>query len=388
MSEQEQPVYFFDASNGAVYLSEKDLPKKKSRLYLVFNREFLYYRNFSIDSNKRVKDNYLLNIQSHYIPFQDDYMNIIYGHEKGAAKNYFFWVGPSTTDVEVESFFFDEVPESLIFKGDPAAVKDYRVFVFERLSGYEIIYFNADNGDFYSLFEKDESNIAAAVITLARKFSLQDTIPVLTEVNLLMPGRGECSYDFQIHHFDGDRARCFFLPHSFPVRKKFSNISRSKQLKNLTNIINMWDRHLNIIMVILLGVLLLNVALFVYLNNHKEELDQSFGIVQKMLSRADRVEFQLNKIRDKISHYPDHMLYLQAVSDAMDPEAVLIGYSLTEDGITIEGYSPNSLEILNGLRKSGYFKEVKFKSTVTKNVYSQKEKFEIEMVLPGGGGET
>lgn len=387
MSEQVQPVYFFDASNGAIYLSEKDLPKKKSRLYLVFNREFLYYRNFSIDSNKRVKDNFLLTIQSHYIPFQDDYMNIIYGHEKGAARNFFFWVGPSTTHVEVESFFFDEVPESLIFKGDPAAVKDYRVFVFKRLSGYEVIYFDAGNGNFYSLFEKEESKIAAAVITLARKFSLQGTIPVLTEINPHIPGHGDCSYDFQVHQFDGERARYFFLPHSFPVKKKFSNISRSKQLKNLTNIISMWDRHLNIILVILLSVLLLNMALFFYLNNHKEELDQSFGIVQKMLNRADRVEFELTKIRDKISQYPDHMLYLQAVADAMDPEAVLIGYSLTEDGITIEGYSSNSLEILNGLRKSGNFKEVKFKSTVTKNVYSEKEKFEIEMVLPGKGGD-
>ena len=52
-----------------------------------------------------------------------------------------------------------------------------------------------------------------------------------------------------------------------------------------------------------------------------------------------------------------------------------------EGKILIEGYSPDSLGILTALRKTNQFQDVRFKTTVTKNVQSQKEKFEIEILL-------
>jgi hypothetical protein len=73
MSETMQSVYFFDPATGDIYPSEQDLPLKKSRLYLVINREQLFFRMFSIDSKKRMKDSHILNIQRHFIPFNDQF---------------------------------------------------------------------------------------------------------------------------------------------------------------------------------------------------------------------------------------------------------------------------------------------------------------------------
>jgi hypothetical protein len=75
------------------------------------------------------------------------------------------------------------------------------------------------------------------------------------------------------------------------------------------------------------------------------------------------------------------MRYLKTIAQCLDENSVLIGYSLGDGRILIEGYSPDSLGVLTALRKSNQFQDVRFKTTVTKNVYSQKEKFEIEILL-------
>lgn len=379
-------VYFFDPVTGDIYPSEQDLPLKKSRLYLVINREQLFFRMFSIDSRKRMKDSHILNIQRHFIPFNDQFLNIIYSSEKQQEKKFFSWVGQSIASmVNVESYFYDEVPESLIFKGDPAEARNYRFFVFKRMTGFEIIYYNG--ADFYSLFEKDRSHIWTHIITLIRKFSPADTnnIKVLTEVDLgalegTGSGRSYGHYDIGVDFID-DKSRYFFLPDHYPVKKKFSNISENKQLKSIKNIIRRWNRHLNIIIFLLLLTVLILAVGFVFLKKDNERFKEQFAGVQQILSASEQVEFRLNRIKQKIAAYPDHLLFLETIADCLGDDSMLIGYALEKGKILIEGYSGNSLELLDRLRKSGLFKEVKFSSTVTKNVYSQREKFEIEILL-------
>lgn len=379
-------VYFFDPATGDIYPSEQNLPAKKNRLYLVINREQLFFRMFAVDSKKRMKDSHILNIQRHFIPFNDQFLNIIYSSEKQREKKFFSWVGQSIASmVNVESYFYDEVPESLIFKGDPAAARDYRFFVFKRMTGFEIIYYNG--ADFYSLFEKDQAHIWPHIITLIRKFSPADTnnIKVLTEVDLgplegTGSGRSYGHYDISVDFID-DKSRYFFLPDHFPVKKKFSNISENKQLKSIKNIIRRWNRHLNIIIFLLLLMVLILAAGFVFLKKDNGRFKEQFAGVQQILNASEQVEFRLNRIKQKIAAYPDHLLFLETIADCLGDDSMLIGYALGEGKILIEGYSGNSLELLDRLRKSGLFKEVKFSSTVTKNVYSQREKFEIEILL-------
>ncbi|MCP4155472.1 MAG: PilN domain-containing protein, partial [bacterium] len=105
----------------------------------------------------------------------------------------------------------------------------------------------------------------------------------------------------------------------------------------------------------------------------------------QMLDKSDAIEYRLNKLKKKLAVYPDHMLYLKTVAESMDEEAVLIGYNIGDGRITLEGYSSDSLAFLSLLRKSGHFKEVKFKTAVTKNAYSKREKFEIDILLLEGG---
>ncbi|MCP4150045.1 MAG: hypothetical protein GY757_20025, partial [bacterium] len=155
MSDTTNTVYFFNSENGEIYRTQEELPKKKSHLYLVINRENLYFGSFPIDTKKRLKDTDILNIQGHFIPYKDQFTNIIYNTDRKGTleKRFFFWIGPPLAGNEVESYFYDEIPESLIFKGDPEEIKNYTLFVFTRAGGYEIIYFNGE--DFYSLFEKE-----------------------------------------------------------------------------------------------------------------------------------------------------------------------------------------------------------------------------------------
>ncbi|MDQ1354689.1 MAG: ral secretion pathway protein [Acidobacteriota bacterium] len=386
MSETTLSVYFFNPVSGDIYPSEQDLPSKKSRLYLVINREQFFFRMFAIDSKKRMKDSHILNIQRHFIPFNDQFLNIIYSSEKQQEKKFFSWVGRSL--VNVESYFYDEVPESLIFKGDPSLARNYRFFVFKRMTGFEIIYYNG--ADFYSLLEKDQSRIWANIITLIRKFSPTDTnkIKVLTEVDLgSLEGTGPAGensaygqYDISVDFIDS-KSRHYFLPDHSPIKKKFSNISENKQLKSIKNIIRRWNRHLNIIIFLLLLSVLILAAGVVSFKKDNERFKEQFASVQNILSASEQVESRLNRIKQKIAAYPDHLLFLETIADSLGDDSMLTGYALEEGKIRIEGYSGNSLELLDRLRKSGLFQEVKFSSTVIKNVSSQREKFEIEIIL-------
>lgn len=390
MNETTQPVYFFNPVNGDIYLSEAELPPKKSRLFLVINRELLFFRMFSIAAKKKMKDSHILNIQRHFIPFNEPFLNIIYSNEKQLEKKYFSWVGREisslTSMIDVKSYFYDEVPESLLFKGNPAQIRDYRFFVFKRMTGYEIIYLN--DTDFYSLFEKDISQIWNQIIALIRKFPLTgtDKINVLTEVDPgALPektGTGSVSDHYDINmDFIADNAGYFFLPDYAPLKKKFSNISENKQLSSMKNIIRRWNRHLNIVIFLLLLALFIQVSGFISLKKDNARFTEQFAGIQNILDASERIEFQLNRMRQKISTYPDHLQYLDIIAGSLGDSSMLIGYALSEGKILLEGYSDNSLELLERLRKSNLFQEVKFASTVTKNVYSQREKFEIEIIL-------
>lgn len=376
MSKEERFFYWFDAGRGELFLSEEDLPGKKGDLYLVINRGKLFFNQFSLQSRKRVKDSHLLSIQRHFIPFGGDFMNIIYGAEQGDERRFYSWVGPLTLDVE--SYFYDEVPESLIFKGDPATLNRYNFFVFERVSGYEVIYFNGT--DFYSLFSSDAEGISDALVSLARKFSVKDRLTICSDTHI--PGLNNLPdyYDVNVDGV-GDTDAYYFLPDVVPVRKRFSNISRNRKLQSIKTIRNQWNRNLTVIAALLFLVVLINILGLFWLNKENESFKEQFNVVDKLDRRAEFIRFRLNKIKNKIAAYPDHMLYLDTVAKCMDRDSTLLGYALQEDRVFMEGFSKDSLGLLTRLRKSKIFKDVRFKTAVTKSTYSQREKFEIEMVV-------
>lgn len=380
-------VYWFNSSSGEIYLWEDQLPLNKRKLYLVVNRENLYFGRFSLHSNKRVKDSNIMNIQGHFIPFKNDFMNFIYSVEKQKQpdKHFYFWVGPLTSNLNTASHFYDEIPESLMFKGDPGTIRNYNLFVFRRVSGYEIIYLNGESGDFYSIFEKEVEQIAEKIALLMRKFTgaREKKIRILMECDIPFIHQlwSEDNYNVDVDLIKGEDNRTYFFPDFFPVKKKFSNLSQSKQIKSIRKIVRQWSRNLTIIILLLLLVILLNVWGLLQLKKDNAHLRENFKEVGKLLDAADMMEFRLNKIHAKISQYPDHMRYIKSIAHCLDEKSVLIGYSLSDGRILIEGYSPDSLGILTALRKSNQFQDVRFKTTVTKNVRSQKEKFEIEILL-------
>jgi hypothetical protein len=380
-------VYWFNPSSGEIYLGEDQLPQNKRKLFLVVNRENLYFGRFSLQGKKRIKDSNIINIQGHFIPFKDDFMNFIYSAEKQKQpdKHFYFWVGPLPSDLNRADHFYDEIPESLMFKGDPGTVRNYNLFVFRRVSGYEIIYFDVESGDFYSVFEKEAEQMAEKIALLMRKFAVgrEKKIKILTECDIpfIHQLRSEGNYTFDVDLIRSEDDRTFFFPDFFPVKKKFSNLSQGKQIESIRKIVRQWGRNLTIIMLLLLLVILVNAWGFLQLKEDNAQLKEDFREVGKLLDAADMMEFRLNKINARISQYPDHMLYMRTIAHCLDEKSVLIGYSLGDGRILIEGYSPDSLGVLTALRKSNQFQDVRFKTTVTKNVQSQREKFEIEILL-------
>ncbi len=379
---QNQPFYWFDTTTGHLFLSPDDLPEKKGRLYLVVNRELLFFNSFTLQTGKRVKDSHILNVQKHFVPFQGDYLNFIYYGERAELKRYFSWVGGLTVDVQ--SYFYDEIPESLLFKGDPNAVKHYSFFVFERVTGFEVIYFNGD--DFYSMFVRRDTEISQTLLVMARKFSIKDRLSILSDVDIPLLNQLPDYLDVETTRV-ADSERYFFLPDVYPVRKKYSNISQSKQLKSIKSIMQQWNRNLGFIAALLFLVLLVNGLGFLKLKSDNRKFQTAFARVDRLDNRAERLRFKLNKLKRKIAEYPDHMRYLKAVTDAMDEDSTLTGYSREEGIILLEGFSRDSLGLLTRLRKSKQFKDVRFRTTVTKNVYSQREKFEIQLVYGDEGGK-
>jgi len=383
MNQDQQRFYWLDAATGTVFLNEAELPPKKGRLYLVVSRAELFYSSFALNSGKRVKDGNILNIQGHYIPFKKDFTNLIYSVEKQADRRFFCWVGPQLE--ATDSYFYDEVPESLLFKGDPVNLKRYVLFVFQRLGGFEIIYY--DGGDFYSVLEKESDGIVDGIIRTARKFGLNKRIALFSDVDIPHLDRLPDKYELTV-----DRARStdryFFLPDHGPMKKRYSNISLNKQMKSIKTIVRRWNRNLTVIGVLALLLLLLNGLGYFLLKGDNNRLKEDYERVDALDRRAEFIRFGVNKIKTKLQTYPDHMVYLKAVADCFDENTTLISYALEDGRITLEGYAVDSLGLLTRLRKSNGFKEVRFKTTVTKNVYSQREKFEIEMIYENGTDEN
>jgi hypothetical protein len=389
---EEVSVYWFDSASGDVYLTEDQLPQNKRHLYLVINREKLHFGTFSLHTRKRVKDSHVLNIQGHFIPFKSDVMNFIYCNDKQKQqdKHFFFWVGSLTSDLQVESFFYDEIPESLMFKGDPETVKKYDFFVFQRVSGFEIIYFNPQTHEFYSIFVKEAEKIVEKIIALLRKFAItrKERIKILSDGEVPLIRQLQRDFGVEVDLLENREDKYFFFPEFVPIKKKFSNLSQSKQIKSIKTIARQWSRNLIVMIVLLVMMILLNGWARLRLETDHTHLKQRFLEVGKLMAASEALEFRLNKIKAAISQYPDHMLSLKTISQCMDEDGVLISYSLGDGRILLEGYSADSLGVLTRLRQSGQFQDVRFKTTVTKNVNSQREKFEIEILLRTPGDET
>ena len=368
---QQQSAYFLNLDNGDVFFNESEIPRRRGQLYMVINRQQLSFHSFSVKSKKKIKDNQLITIQKNYVPYQDTFLNIIFGIDAKKEKRFFFWIG--NFSVETERFYYDEVPETLVFKGDPQSLKHYDMFVFQRVSGIEIIYLH--NNDFFTIFEPDPQQIGEQILFLSRKFSRPTGLEVCSEVEISSPP--SCC---QVHALE-NKEKLFYLPDYFPLRKRFSNISRSKQVRNVRNIVQSLDRSLTIVAVLLLVFLLACGGFYFYLKKDQAQYHEKYNELIQLQTDSERIEFNLNRLRQKIAGYPDHMRYLKTVSEALDQESFLTSFILEGETITLEGFSRNSLELLARLRKSKDFKEVTFKSTVRKNIYSQKEKFDIEIII-------
>ncbi len=366
-----QSAYFLNLDNGEIFLSEEDIPRRRGQLYMVINRQKLSFHSFTVKSKKKMKDSQLVAIQSNFVPYKDAFLNIIFGIDTKNEKRIFFWVG--NFSVETERFYYDEVPETLVFKGDPQNLKHYDIFVFKRISGFEIIYLH--NNDFFTVFERDIEQIGEQILFLSRKFSRPSGLEVCSEIEI--PGTLYCC---QVHPLETG-GKLFYLPDYFPLKKRFSNISRSKQVRNVRNIVQSLDRSLTVVGILLLLFILICGGLYYYLYKDGASIAKKYNELDGLNVRSSTMEFQLNRLRQKISSYPDHMRFLKIVCESLDQESFLTSYTLEGDTVTLEGFSRNSLDLLGRLRKSNLFKEVKFKSTVRKNIYSQKEKFDIEIIL-------
>ena len=102
------------------------------------------------------------------------------------------------------------------------------------------------------MFEKDESKVDESVITLVRKFSKGGKIKILSDIDIQNLNR-----DYEVDLIEDNKF--YFLPDHFSFKKRFSNISKDKRVKNIKDMIKYWQRNLNIMIVILSLLIIMNV---------------------------------------------------------------------------------------------------------------------------------
>ncbi len=371
MNNKDNFVYYYNSSTNKIFTCKSELPQKKANVYLILNREKLYFDTFQLNQKQKLKNIDILNIQKNFIPFKDRYLNLIYSIEKKNEKNVFFWISPST--IQIDSYFYDEVPESLLFKGDPSKRNKYNIFVFKRQTGFEVIYFNQNI--FFSIFTKSLSNISNNINSIVRKYSLRDKTKILTDIDL-----GDLAKIYSITLISSD-SEYYFLPDFFDIKKKFSDISKDKQIRSIKDIVKHWNKRLSIIISLLSIFILINISFLIILNIDKNTYEKKYNKISKVIKKSEIIEFKINRENKRISLYPDHMLFFKKITESIIDDSFLTNYSLSDGKIIIEGYSNDSRLILSKLQKSNLFDNVKFNSTITKNIHSKKEKFNIDIKL-------
>ena len=367
----QEEYFFFNPSNGSLILDKGQTANRLSTLLLVLNRKQLLFHELYLETKKQPNLQQVLSIQSNFLPFErENFLNIIYQHKDKNKKSYFSWFCQLSS--EEKGRVFDEIPESLLFKGDPKLMGNYNIFVFRRVSGFEIIYFN--HGKFFSLFESDQSQILEMIISLKRRFLKQEKPRILSDVDFDLNGER-----MEVDHISED-ARYYLLSDHSNLTKFFSNITQDKQARGLNEIIRKTNKFFKFFLGFFSVTAILNLIFFVYLKvNHSDSLER-FTEVQNLLDQTEKVELRILKIKNYIARYPDHLLWLEKISDSLDPESQILEYSLNQNRILIKGLSSNSLELLKSIRDNDCFQEVGFKSPVNKNIYSKKERFEINII--------
>ena len=344
--------------------------RKRTQLFLILNRAELFFNEINIEGKKRIKSSEIQAIQKNFTPVTAPSANVIYRMNGREGQRYLFWMG--NIDVAEDTVFYDEIPETLLFKGDPARLGDYRVFVFRRIAGFEIIY--SDGLHFYSYFEGVEDRVPERVVAVTRKFGLREDIPVLSDIDL--PANGRLRVDL----LAGDQP-LYIVTNHLPIQKIFSNISRDKKLSNIKRIVRSVHTYMNILLGLLVLVLAAQILNQVLLQKDKNLFSDKWRQINRVVEDSDQVEMALQEIKKKVRAYPDHSGYLKAIHEAMDDDSFLLSYALIEDRINLEGYARDSLAILARLEGQPFFTRVGFKSPVKKNIYSQTERFYIEIVL-------
>jgi len=367
----DKPYFFLNTANGEIILSESELPRKRSRIFKVFKREQLLFNEFAIKTRGKIKKNEILKIQESFIPFKDKFVNFIYLSRQKSEQHFFFWIKQSLPDSD--HIVFDEIPESLIFKGDPAKLKEYNMFVFKRMSGFEAIYF--DGVMFFSMFAKDPVQFHEKILLLALKYSRQEKIKIYSEIEL-----NTSMLNCEVEIIE-NKNNFFILPSYCPLNKFYSSITQNKHYENLMTVNRLVAKFSTILLIQAFIIFLFALFTFFYLRNHQLFLTKKREEIAKLLTTSDLVELRLEKIRKKISKYPDYPGYLKIISNAIDPGTVIYECSILEERIFIKGVSNNSLLLLNKLRKNKYFETAKFKTPVTKNDILQKEEFLVEVEI-------
>lgn len=104
------------------------------------------------------------------------------------------------------------------------------------------------------------------------------------------------------------------------------------------------------------------------------EIIQTRRDVQKIVGDA-------RELRDLTLSAPNTPLLINALADAIDETAWLDRVTLNRETIEIQGYAANAAEILYIVDELPHFSDARFKSAISRDAKSGKERFQIRAVL-------
>ena len=338
---------------------------------LVISRGSLSFTTFSVKTRHRMNTASLLKLQSSFIPFPDAPVNMIYEIATRGRRDFLSWTSADSISDALGAR--ELLPESLVFHCRPRDLDQYKLFVFRRDPGFEVIFWESPR--FYSLHAETEAEIPACLLSLIRHCGIGDCPRILSDVVFPVP-RKEIRIDRTSPEWG-----YLFLPRHARLKRRYSRFAESLRVREQRGRTKSWILGLNLLAILLAVGVLFELALLRESNLDFRRMNAAYEETVKIRRELAETDAALRKAKIRLGEYPDHLRCLHAVCAAMDPKAFVTEYALKRGKLELNGYTPDSLQLVKRLRRVPGFSEVQLRNQVVRNSKAGREKFQIEITL-------
>ena len=356
---------------------------------LVQTRQALLFRSARVDASGRVGEGEAEAMARALAPFLpvSCYVYRCPVPAGGQRRCYLFWLSALTPPRKAR----DEVPESLFFRGNPEDCRRYRLFLWRRAGGMELLVLGPEGMDSRFLPEGDTDGLSRVLEEWRHGWRLgtrplevcTDGPELLADLEGVVP----CAVQHDATPYRVDRV----LGWERVLTRSGSGWTRSPVLR--------WRRVLGVLSLVLLLaglVFLVSEGLrWRRLSARLARLEPRCAPLLERLDRGELTELRLNRRWERVKAYaPSLESVLGGVMGALDRQSHLTELASGPGRMEIRGETRDSLSLRNRLEGIPGIRSVRFPAQVRKDAQSGQEAFVMELVWgegdaqePASGGE-